>query len=91
MAAERPLLASFDLKSELSQIISTNQCGEAIRPDDCECLVKTILMMKENPQKLREQGNEGRKFVDRNLKRTIGTEKYIKCIEKSIDLWKMRK
>lgn len=91
MAAERPLLASFDLKSELSQIISTNQCGESIRPDDCECLVKTILMMKENPQILREQGNKGRKFVDRNLKRDIGTGRYIKCIEKSIDLWKMRK
>ena len=91
MAAERPLLASFDLKSELSQIISTNQCGESIRPDDCECLVKTILKMKENPLKLREQGNKGRKFVDRNLKRAIGTGRYIKCIEKSIDLWKMRK
>ena len=42
-------------------------------------------MMKENPQKLREQGNEGRKFIDRNLKRTIGTGRYIKCMKKVLN------
>lgn len=82
MAAARPLLASFDLDSELSEIITKNNCGESIKPGDCQSLVETIQKMKEDLTRLQLQGKHGRQFVDCHLKRSVGTGKYIKCIER---------
>jgi len=88
MAAERPLLASFDIDSELSQIITTHQCGESIAPNDCDSLVRAMLKMKDNREELRSQGRLGRLFVDSNLNRSIGTGKYIECVKR---VWKNEK
>lgn len=77
MAAETPLLVSFDTDSELVRFTKDNDCGVCVPPDDANALYEAILAMKEGREQLRKQGENGRAFIDGNLSRRVGTSRYI--------------
>lgn len=78
MAAETPILASFDMNSELCRIVETNHCGICVDADNEEKLVDAIIQMKE--KKDSSFGKKGRSFIDKNLSRKVGTTKYIETM-----------
>lgn len=80
MAAGRPIISSFDMKSELVSIISENNCGISVAPNNADELVEAIRRMENDREAIVEQGANCRKFIDKNLTRTVGTGKYIKCL-----------
>lgn len=78
MAAETPILASFDMNSELCRIVETNHCGICVDADNEEKLVDAIIQMKQNRNT--SYGKNGRAYIDENLSRKAGTTKYIETI-----------
>ena len=63
-AAGRPMLYIGDEDSEVPGIIAAADCGMNIRVGAVADLVRAILMMQENSQRLEEMGRKGRKTFD---------------------------
>lgn len=80
MAAEQPVLASFDLDSDLSQIIQKADCGVCVPADDMEKFIYAILELYKDGERRRRMGINGRRFVTRNLTRKQGTSSYVRVI-----------
>ncbi len=81
MSAERPILASFDIDSELSSIIKQAKCGLCVQAEEKGALVKAILQIYENSSEARLMGQKGRKYILDNLTREAGTAKYINLLD----------
>lgn len=79
MSASRPVLANFD-ENELKTIISDNDCGIFTKAGDKDAFKEAILYLYRNPEKCREFGQNGRKFVMENLTKEVGTQKYVDVI-----------
>lgn len=79
MSASRPVLANFD-ENELKTIISDNNCGIFTKAGDKDAFKEAILYLYRNPDKCREFGQNGRKFVMENLTKEVGTQKYVDVI-----------
>lgn len=79
MSASRPVLANFD-ENELKTIISDNNCGIFTKAGDKGAFKEAILYLYRNPDKCREFGQNGRKFVMENLTKEVGTQKYVDVI-----------
>lgn len=79
MSASRPVLANFD-ENELKTIILDNNCGIFTKAGDKDAFKEAILYLYKNPDKCREYGQNGRKFVMENLTKEVGTQKYVDVI-----------
>lgn len=84
MSAERPVLASFDIDSELCRIINKSNCGFCVDAGKKTDLVERILYCYRNQDLLGKLGKNGRRFVMDNLSRKNGTIRYIHAIESII-------
>ena len=83
MAAERPLIASFDMDSELRDIIAQADCGFYVPPDDCEAFVQSILRLYGDHQLCQRLGCNGRRYIEQNLTRAYGTAKVHNVLQKA--------
>ncbi|MBQ7288440.1 MAG: glycosyltransferase family 4 protein [Clostridia bacterium] len=81
MSAARPVLASFDKGGDLDRIITKNNCGICISPDNTEAFYNTILSCYANSDKLYEMGKNGRNYVTTYLTKEIGTKKWIELLK----------
>lgn len=81
MAAERAIIASFDINSELCRIITGTQSGICCKADDATSLRNAILELWGNPNC--KMGNNGRRYIEENLSRRKNTEKYIQIIKRT--------
>lgn len=79
MSASRPVLANFD-ENEIKTILSENECGVFTKAGDKSSFTDAILELYQNREMCRKYGENGRKFVTKNLTREIGTQKYVDVI-----------
>lgn len=73
MAAERPILTSFDLDSRLSRLLETIGCGVLADGDDEDGLIRAILEIRKHP----EIGKRGRRYLLENLSKDVCTKQYV--------------
>lgn len=84
MQAQRPILASFDLESDLCELIQNTKSGLVSDAGDKEGLLKNILYAYENQEQIREFGKNGQRYVESNLTSEICTGKYVDVLMKVI-------
>lgn len=72
MSAGRPVLASFDKGSELDEIVTKNQCGICVEPDNADALRKAVIELASGRDRLPEMGKAGRAYIVKNLTGEIG-------------------
>ena len=80
MAAGRPVLASFDKNSALERVITKSNCGLCIDPNDVESFKNTIIDIVTDQGKLLDMGKNGRRYIEENLTKEIGTSKILGVI-----------
>ena len=80
MSASRPVLANFD-ENELKTIIENNHCGIFTKAGDKDAFKESILTLYNHRELCKEYGYNGRKFVLDNLRREVGTQKYVDVIK----------
>lgn len=85
MAAERPILASFDIDSELCRLIDKVGCGITCEANDCIALAKSIKTLYDNRREFAEVGVKGRQYLTEELDRDKCVSAYIKTLEEVIN------
>lgn len=79
MAAEKPILASFDQESELSVLIRKVGCGVVCQAGDKESLIEAIGRLKQENHV--EMGMNGRNYVTNEISKK-------KCVSQYVDIFK---
>lgn len=82
MSAARPVLASFDKGSELDSIVTETGCGICVEANDPDAFRAAILQMAEDKEKLVQMGQNGRRYIEENLTREIGTSKWVEVMHR---------
>ncbi len=77
MAASRPVLASFDRGGELDAIVDVNNCGVCVPANDADALKAAILQLADDAALRKTLGDNGRRYVEDNLTRAVGTAKWV--------------
>lgn len=80
MSAEKPVLASFDIDSELCRIIKKANCGFCVDAGNKNELIDKIIYCYHNQDELVELGKNGRLYVTKNFSREIGSADYINTV-----------
>ena len=84
MSAGRPMIACFDLESELCEFVREGNCGLTVAPDSSDDLRKAVLYCYENKTELEKMGISARKYVSENFSRQSATGKIIDIAERLI-------
>lgn len=80
LSASRPVLVNFD-ENELKDIVEKHQCGIFTKAGDKMAFKEAILRLYQKRDLCREQGDNGRQFILKNLTKTAGTQQYVDVIK----------
>ena len=79
MAAEKPILASFDKESELSSLINNTGCGITADAGDKESLIEAIRQVTAD-SRIAEKGKLGEKYLHAELNKENCVKRYVDTI-----------
>lgn len=65
MASARPVLASAEAGSDVSDLIAESQCGVCIEPHDAVALAAAVLHLRQDPELRATMGQHGRAAAER--------------------------
>lgn len=85
MAAGVPIIASFDMPSEMERIIEEAECGFCTRAGDENELTEKIIQIFGDSRLKKCLGQNARRYVEKNVSKAEAVEKYIKSIERLVD------
>lgn len=85
MAAGIPIIASFDMPSEMERTIEEAECGFCTRVGDENELGEKLIRVYRDGQLKECLGRNARKYAEENVSKTEAITKYIKSIEKVVD------
>lgn len=85
MATGTPVLLSFDVDSELWNIIKDNSLGYTTPAEDVDALTEAILVAKEKPEDLSDMGQNALDYVKKNYSKEILTQKRVEMVRKIIN------
>lgn len=80
MAAERPIIASFDEDSELAKLVNAQQVGYVAPAGDKQALVDAVKKVYQDRAAAAALGRVGRKYLIENLSKEKCTGMYVKTI-----------
>ena len=83
MACEKPIVAS--LAGETKYILNEAQSAITVEPENTDQIAKAILEIKNNPQKAKKMGKNGREFVVENYSRSSLADKYLNVLNQAIE------
>lgn len=86
MAAERPILASFDKESQLAKLIEHLQVGVTAPAGDLEALLDAIKLLYWNKKANWKMGMLGRKYVSETISKDKCVGQYIQVMAEVADL-----
>lgn len=64
LAAGRPILASIDAGTEVPRMVDASGAGRCVEPDRPDLFVDALRAMVADPERLRQQGESGRRWVE---------------------------
>ncbi len=82
LACGRPFIAWIDEESEISAIANKFKCGIIVLPEDFDAVKEKIEWAVNNPHKLHEMSENGRKAVMEFFERKISVNKFNRIIAK---------
>lgn len=85
MATETPVIASFDLDSELASIVRQNKIGVVVPAGDARGLADAILSLKTDGVRVREYGRNGRALLTQRMSRRVCCNKLADIVERCIE------
>ncbi len=84
MATGTAILGSFDLDSEMDKILREADCGFCVEAGNAEKLADAIVELSHNPQRVKQMGENARKYAAKYIAKEQSVGEYIKIIEKIV-------
>lgn len=84
LAAGTPVIASFDLDSELASVIEEADCGVTVDPADPQALADAVLAAFRERERLAEQGRNGRAYAAAHGGKAAAVTAYLRVLEKAV-------
>lgn len=84
LAAGTPIIASYDLDSELAHLVNSNGFGIAVNPENAKELADSIVKLRSNKQLLREMSSNTLTFVESHASKKKAMERYLQVINSVI-------
>ena len=84
MAAAKPMIASFDEDSELTELVRENTFGMAVGAGDADRLCAAVRALYEDREAGRDMGQRARAYVCEHLNKETCTGMYVKILQESI-------
>ena len=84
MAAEKPIIASFDEDSELTELVKENNFGVAVGAGDADRLCDAVRTLYENREAGCDMGRRARKYVCEYLNKEKCTGMYVATIKEAV-------
>lgn len=81
MATATPTLVSFDAESDLVDVVTQNECGLWVEPENVDQAVDAIRKLYGNPELCKRLGDNARKLVCERFAKDKAVEEYIKIFE----------
>ncbi len=81
MAAERPILASFDLSSDLSKLVNENGFGIAVEAGNIDALVEAIETLYQSAELRNSMGKKGKEYLKTYLDKDKCVSAYLDAIK----------
>ena len=81
MAAGKPIIASFDLNSELSRLLRQEDCGLCSDPKSVDSFIDSIKVIKRDPVRANSMGQNGLKYIHSYLSKEKCVPDYIKLLK----------
>lgn len=85
MATGTPIIASFDIDSEMKKTIDEAQCGICVEPGNPLALADAICKIYQNPTLAQKMGENARQYVMEHASKSVAVSRYIEQIEKEIN------
>lgn len=82
LSAQRPVLASFDLDSELCRLIEKEKMGVCVAPDDPDALVQAVLELSRQREGLQRMGTNGRAYILEHLTAKSAGDKWLRLLDR---------
>ena len=80
MSCGRPVVANFD-EGELKEILEKKDCGLFTHAGNVQEFVEAIKKLADNSELCAEMGKNARRFIEENLTKEVGTQKYVDVIK----------
>lgn len=81
LSAGTAVVANYDKGTDIENILLSNNIGLFSDADDVEAFAADILHLYNNPELCHQMGVQGRKYIEDNLTKEIGTSKIINLVE----------
>ena len=85
MACKSPIIVSFDEDSELSRLITENDCGFCAPPENAQALANAVLEAYLDKQSLKQKGQNGYGYVIENASAKVCPAKYVELVNSFIN------
>ncbi len=85
MATATPVLASFDLESELCRLMERHHCGVCCAPEDGAQMKDAILRLAGDLPRVSEMGQNARILIENRFEKTNCTREYVRLIHMLCD------
>lgn len=81
LAAARPVVAAIDPGTEVTRILASSDAGISVLPDDDSAFIHALSMLLDNPNRCREMGENGRKWVETHVSPHAVAISYLSLID----------
>lgn len=85
MAYVKPAIVSADNDSDLAAIIRNAGCGRVVLPENPQAFYESLLRAFEEKQLLPEEGQNGRRYVEKEHSKETVVEKYDRLISEALE------
>ncbi|MGA7301606.1 MAG: glycosyltransferase, partial [Candidatus Sulfotelmatobacter sp.] len=89
MACARPVILGVD--GQARAILEEAGGGLVVEPENSDALVRAIRLLAANPEMAAQLGRNGREYVVRKFSRRETADKYIRILERLLNLPQERK
>jgi len=84
LAAGRPAIYVGPMAGEVHEIIKEGLCGSTVMNDDVGGLVEAVSAYARDEEKTARQGQNGRRFFERHFTRRMGTDAFLRLVNRTI-------
>lgn len=88
MAAEKPIIIGID--GAARKLVEDASAGVFAEPENAQSFVEALMLLKEDAQRRRLLGRNGRKFVQKNFSRKMLSDKYLSIVRRVVEQSKVK-